>query len=66
VKNRSTSAVAPSVVDSLNRELLAQHGAEPLVNGEVFITGPGDFKNVQHVIHVAIPLWRGGKHRELE
>lgn len=52
--------------DSLNRELITLHGAAPLMNGEVFITGPGDFKNVQNIIHIAVPLWRGGNHKELE
>lgn len=67
MKNRSSSFVTPETADKLNKEVSNTRGAasdEPLKNGQVVITGPAGFTNVQHVIHLAVPVWRGGQHQE--
>lgn len=49
VRNRSTSFLTPSMIDSLNKAVAEKRGAaaqEPLLNGEVILTGPGNFRNV--------------------
>lgn len=51
------------MIDSLNKAVAEKRGVaakEPLLNGEIIFTGPGNFKNVYQVIHMSVPLWRGG------
>ncbi|EAR90553.1 macro domain protein (macronuclear) [Tetrahymena thermophila SB210] len=69
VRNRSNSFLTPAMTDSLNKVVAEKRGAaaqEPLLNGEIILTGPGCLRNVQSVFHISVPLWRGGRHREME
>ncbi|KAL4468570.1 hypothetical protein ABPG74_005073 [Tetrahymena malaccensis] len=69
VRNRSNSFLNAAMTDSLNKIVADKRGAaaqEPLLNGEIILTGPGCLRNVQHVFHISVPLWRGGRHREME